>query len=49
MQPKVSRMDIYNDFNCDLVNLFFCARECTIQLVQGAEIPAAPFEAEFDL
>ena len=34
MQPKVSRMDIYNDFNCDLVNLFLCARECTIQLVQ---------------
>ena len=26
MQPKVSRMDIYNDFNCDLVNLFLCAR-----------------------
>ena len=24
MQPKISRMDIYNDFNCDLVNLF-CA------------------------
>lgn len=34
IQPKVSRMDIYNDFNCDLVNLFLCARECTVQLVQ---------------
>ena len=21
IQPKISRMDIYNDFNCDLVNL----------------------------
>ena len=49
MQPKISRMDIYNDFNCDLVNLFLCARECTIQLVQ--ELKFIPFHsrAEFDL
>ena len=45
IQPKISRMDIYNDFNCDLVNLFLCARECTVQLGAGAEIPAAPFES----
>ena len=49
MQPKVSRMDIYNDFNCDLVNLFLCARECTVQLVR--ELKFIPFHsrAEFDL
>ena len=49
IQPKVSRMDIYNDFNCDLVNLFLCARECTVQLVR--ELKFIPFHsrAEFDL
>ena len=49
MQPKISRMDIYNDFNCDLVNLFLCARECTVQLVR--ELKFIPFHsrAEFDL
>ncbi len=49
IQPKISRMDIYNDFNCDLVNLFLCARECTVQLVR--ELKFIPFHsrAEFDL
>ena len=36
IQPKISRMDIYNDFNCDLVNLFLCARECTMTNVLTA-------------
>ena len=49
MQPKVSRMDIYNDFNCDLVNLFLCARECTIQLVQELKFLPLHSRAEFDL
>ena len=49
IQPKVSRMDIYNDFNCDLVNLFLCARECTIQLVQELKFLPLHSRAEFDL
>ena len=49
MQPKISRMDIYNDFNCDLVNLFLCARECTIQLVQELKFLPLHSRAEFDL
>ena len=49
MQPKVCRMDIYNDFNCDLVNLFLCARECTIQLVQELKFLPLHSRAEFDL
>lgn len=49
MQPKVSRMDIYNDFNCDLVNLFLCARECTVQLVQELKFLPLHSRAEFDL
>ena len=42
-------MDIYNDFNCDLVNLFLCARECTIQLVQELKFLPLHSRAEFDL
>ena len=49
IQPKISRMDIYNDFNCDLVNLFLCARECTIQLVQELKFLPLHSRAEFDL
>lgn len=49
MQPKISRMDIYNDFNCDLVNLFLCARECTVQLVQELKFLPLHSRAEFDL
>ena len=49
IQPKVSRMDIYNDFNCDLVNLFLCARECTVQLVQELKFLPLHSRAEFDL
>ena len=49
IQPKISRMDIYNDFNCDLVNLFLCARECTVQLVQELKFLPLHSRAEFDL
>ena len=49
IQPKISRMDIYNDFNCDLVNLFLCARECTIQLVQELKFLPLDSRAEFEL
>ena len=49
MQPKVSRMDIYNDFNCNLVNLFLCARECTIQLLQELKFLPLHSRAEFEL
>ena len=49
IQPKISRMDIYNDFNCDLVNLFLCARECTIQLVQELKFLPLHSRAKFDL
>ena len=49
MQPQISRLDIYNDFNCDLVNLFLCARECTIQLVRELKFLPLHSRAEFDL
>ena len=49
MQPQISRIDIYNDFNCDLVNLFLCARECTVQLIRELQFPPLHSRAEFDL
>ena len=49
MQPQISRLDIYNDFNCDLVNLFLCARECTVQLIRELQFLPLHSRAEFDL
>ena len=49
MQPQISRIDIYNDFNCDLVNLFLCARECTVQLIRELQFLPLHSRAEFDL
>ena len=49
MQPRLSRLDIYNDYNCDLVNLFLCARECTIQLLRELKFLPLHSRAEFEL
>lgn len=45
MQPKISRMDIYNDFNCDLVNLFFVCAGMHHSTGAGTEIYPVPFES----
>ena len=49
MQPKISRLDIYNDYNCDLVNLFLCARECTVQLLRELRFLPLHSRSEFEL
>ena len=33
MQPKASRLDIYNDLDSDLSNLFLCVRDRLIELL----------------
>lgn len=49
MQPKFSRLDIYNDYNYDLVNLFLCVRECTVQLIRELKFLPLHSRAEFEL
>lgn len=46
---KSNRLDIYNDFNTDLVNLFICIRDSPLALLK--EIDFLPFHsrAEFDM
>ncbi len=43
-----SRLDIYNDFNSDLVNLFVCVRDCLLALLKELDFLPLHSRAEFD-
>lgn len=43
LEPKSSRLDIYNDFNSELVNLFVCAKEKSNALMR--ELKFLPFHS----
>ena len=48
LPPSKTRLDVYNDFNADLVNLFLCVRDSPITLMN--ELGYLPFHsrAEFE-
>ena len=46
---KASRLDIYNDFNIDLVNLFVCIRDSPMALLKEIEFLPFHSRAEFDM
>ena len=46
---KASRLDLYNDFNIDLVNLFVCIRDSPMALLKEIEFLPFHSRAEFDM
>lgn len=49
LEPKSSRLDIYNDFNSDLVNLFLCVKEKTNVLMRELGYLPLHSRKEFEL
>lgn len=43
LKPKKGRLDIYNDVDNDLFNVFCCIKENQHALAPGAEIPPSPW------
>ena len=48
MPPERSRLDIYNDYNQDLVNFFLCARDRPLSLVRELGFLPLNSRAEFE-
>ena len=48
LPPHPARLDIYNDYNSDLVNLFLCARDRTLALCRELRFLPLHSRAEFD-
>lgn len=48
LPPSNQRLDIYNDFNRDLVNLFLCARDRPLALVKELNFLPLHSRAEFE-
>lgn len=49
LEPKNSRLDIYNDYNSDLVNLFLCVKEKTNVLMRELGYLPLHSRKEFEL
>ena len=48
LPPSPSRLDIYNDFDGDLTNLFLCARDHTLELIRELDFLPLHSRAEFE-
>lgn len=48
LPPNPSRLDIYNDYDSDLTNLFVCVRDHTLELIQELGFLPLHSRAEFE-